>query len=77
MSDLTKRTTVYLEPELHKALQLQSLETSRSVSELINDAVRDELAQDAEDLAAFGKRAKEPTLDFEDFVKELKSNETI
>jgi len=77
MSTLTKRATVYLEPALHKALRLQSIETSRSVSELINDAVRAELAEDARDLALFDARANEPTVDFEDFVKGLKRDGTI
>ncbi len=77
MSTLTKRATVYLDPVLHKALRLQSVETSRSVSELINDAVRDELAEDARDLAMFDERANEPTIDFEDFVKGLKRDGTI
>ncbi len=77
MSPLTKRATVYLDPALHKALRLQSIETSRSVSELINDAVRDELAEDARDLALFDARANEPTVDFEDFVKGLKRDGTI
>ena len=77
MSTLTKRATVYLDPALHKALRLQSIETSRSVSELINDAVRDELAEDANDLAMFEERKNEPSLDFEDFVKELKLDGTI
>ena len=77
MSMLSKRATVYLEPSLHKALRLQSIETSRSISELINDAVRDELAEDANDLALFDARKKEPTLNYEDFVKELKADGTI
>ena len=77
MSTLTKRATVYLDPVLHKALRLQSVETSRSVSELINDAVRDELAEDARDLAMFDERVNEPTVDFEDFVKGLKRDGTI
>jgi hypothetical protein len=77
MSTLTKRATVYLDPVLHKALRLQSIETSRSVSELINDAIRDELAEDARDLATFDERAKEPTVEFEDFVKGLKRAGTI
>ncbi len=72
MTTLTKRTTVYLEPVLHRALRLKSVETSRSISELLNDAVRDELAEDAEDLAAFDARRNEPTMGFEDFVKGLK-----
>ncbi|MFP6664521.1 MAG: CopG family transcriptional regulator [Deltaproteobacteria bacterium] len=77
MSALTKRATVYLDPALHKALRLQSIETSQSVSELINDAIRAELAEDADDLASFEKRAAEPTVDFEDFVKSLKDDGTI
>ena len=77
MSTLTKRATVYLDPVLHKALRLQSVETSRSVSELVNDAVRDELAEDARDLAMFDSRGNEPTVDFEDFVKGLKLDGTI
>jgi hypothetical protein len=77
MSTLTKRATVYLDPVLHKALRLQSVETSRSVSELINEAVRDELAEDTRDLALFDERANEPTVDFEDFVKGLKRDGTL
>ena len=77
MSTLTKRATVYLEPSLHKALRLQAIETSRSISELINDAVRDELAEDANDLAMFDQRKNELTLDYEDFVKGLKLNGII
>ncbi|MCX6618867.1 MAG: CopG family transcriptional regulator [Acidobacteria bacterium] len=74
MRSLTTRATVYLDPDLHKALRLKSIETSRSMSDLINDAIRGELAEDAADLAAFEARKKEPTLSFEDFVKELKRN---
>lgn len=77
MSTLTKRATVYLDPILHKALRLQSIETSRSVSDLINDAIRGELAEDAVDLALIDQRADEPTMQFEDFVKGLKRDGTI
>jgi hypothetical protein len=77
MTTLTKRATVYLEPELHKALRLKSVETSRSLSELLNDAIRDEIAEDAEDLAVFDARKHEPTIAFEDFVKDLKRHGKI
>ena len=77
MSTLTKRATVYLDPILHKALRLKSVETSRSVSDLVNDAVRDELAEDADDLATFRARKNEPVIPFEDFVKDLKRNGKI
>ena len=77
MSTLTKRATVYLDPMLHKALRLQSIETSRSMSDLVNEAIRDELAEDARDLAVFDARAKEPAVDFSEFVKGLKRDGTI
>ncbi len=77
MTTLTKRATVYLDPALHRALRLKSVETSRSVSDLLNDAVRDELAEDAQDLSTFDARKNEPTIAFEDFVKELKRNGKI
>lgn len=74
MTALTKRVTVYLEPALHKALRLKAVETSRSVSDLLNDAIRYELMEGAEDLSVFEARKNEPTVAFEDFVKELKRN---
>jgi hypothetical protein len=77
MSALTKRTTVYLEPTLHKALQLQSIETSRSISQLVNDAIREQLAEDAADLLAITQRADEPVVEFEDFVKRLRRDGTL
>lgn len=77
MTELTKRSTVYLEPDLHKALRLKSIETSRSMSDLINDAIRDELAADADDLAVFRIRQDEPVIAFEEFVNKLKRNGRI
>lgn len=71
MSDL-KRATVYFDASLHKALRLKAAQTERSVSSLVNAAVRRSLTEDAEDLAAFGARAAEPNLDFEDVLKDLK-----
>ena len=77
MTELTKRSTVYLEPDLHKALRLKSIETSRSMSNLVNDAIRDELAADADDLAVLRIRQDEPAIAFEEFVNELKRNGRI
>ena len=77
MSEFTKRATVYLDPMLHKALRIKAAETSRSISELINEAVRYSLAEDAEDLAAFRDRGEEPLLAFEDVLEKLKKNGRI
>lgn len=68
------RATVYLDPQLHKALKLKAVETSKSVSELINDAVREALAEDAEDIEAFEERAAEPLMGYDEMVKRLKKN---
>jgi plasmid stability protein len=64
-----KRITVYLEPDLHKALKVRAAETDQSVSELVSGAVRRSLLEDAEDLAAFKQRAREPNLAFETVLK--------
>ena len=77
MSSLTKKATIYLDPLLHKALRLKSAETSRSISDLVNEAVKLSLAEDADDLAAFEERANEPLIAFEDVVKELKEHGRI
>ena len=77
MGELTKRATVYLEPMLHRALRLKAVETSKSVSELVNEAIRFSLAEDAEDLAAFEERVKEPLVPYETFLKELRQHGRI
>ena len=68
----TKRTTVYLDPILHKALRLKAIDSDKSVSEVINDTIRIALAEDAEDLAAFEERKDEIPIPFEEMVKRLK-----
>lgn len=68
----SKRATVYFEPDIHRALRLKAAETEQSVSELVNEAVRIALAEDAEDLAAFEERAAEPNLPFEAVVRDLR-----
>jgi len=72
MSSKSKRATIYLDPDLHRALRLKAVQMERSVSDLVNEAIRDNLAEDAEDLAAFESRAAEPELNFEDVVRNLK-----
>jgi len=72
MSTSHKRATIYFDPDLHQALRFKSAETDRSISDLVNEAVRLRLAEDAEDLAAFEERASEPNLPFEDVLKDLK-----
>jgi predicted transcriptional regulator len=72
MTTASKRVTIYFDPELHRALRHKAAETDRSLSDLVNEALQYSLAEDADDLAAFKQRAKEPNLAFEDVVRDLK-----
>jgi hypothetical protein len=67
-----KRSTVYFDPDIHKALRVKAAQTDQSISDLVNAAVHASLSEDAEDLAAFSKRAKEPNLAFEEVLEDLK-----
>jgi hypothetical protein len=77
MASHSKRATIYFDPDLHKALRLKAVETSRSITELVNDAVREALSEDAEDLAAFDKRKREPLVSYDEMVKRLKRDGRI
>lgn len=77
MSTLSKRSTIYLDPLLHQALRLKALETSQSMSEIINEVLREALSEDAEDLAAFEDRANDPLISYEQMVKKLKEDERL
>jgi predicted transcriptional regulator len=72
MSGKPKRATIYLDPDLHRALKLKAVQMDRSISDLVSEAVKESLAEDAGDLAAFDARASEPNLDFEEVLRDLK-----
>ena len=77
MAAQTKRTTIYLDPDLHKALRLKAVSVSRSLSELVNDAVRQALIEYTEDPEAFEERAGEPLISYDEMVKRLKKDGRI
>ena len=70
--EIAKRATVYFDPDVHKALRLRAAASDRSVSDMVNDAVRMSLADDAADLEAFAARRSEKSVSFESFVTGLK-----
>lgn len=74
MKESPKRSTVYFDPRLHAALRLKAAHTQRSLSDLVNDAVRALLAEDQEDLAAFADRVGEPTMSYEALLDDLKAH---
>lgn len=74
MSRESKRTTIYFDSQLHAALRLKAAHSDRSVSDIVNEAVRAALAEDQEDLAAFEERAAEPTMSYEALLDDLKAH---
>ena len=74
MNDGAKRSTIYFDAKLHAALRMKAALTHRTVSDLVNDAVRAALAEDQEDLASFEDRVSEPTMSYEALLKDLKAH---
>jgi len=70
--DTQKRATVYFEADVHRALRLRAAAMDRSISDMVNDAVKAALAEDAEDLTAFADRKNDRSLSFDTFVQGLK-----
>jgi predicted transcriptional regulator len=73
----SKRATIYLDSDLHRALRSKAAAMDTTISEIVNEAVRDALSEDADDLEQFEKRRREPSYDFEDVVRELKKSGKI
>jgi plasmid stability protein len=77
MSEPAKRSTIYLDPDLHRALRLKAIHTGRSMSDLVNEALRMAFREDQEDLSAFDERIKEPEITYEALLKDLKAHGKI
>ena len=74
---MNKRATVYFDPEIHKALRMRAASTERSISDLVNDAVRQALSEDQEDLASFDERIAESTITYQVLLDDLKAHGKI
>ncbi|HHK66979.1 CopG family transcriptional regulator [Candidatus Acetothermia bacterium] len=74
---MNKRATIYFEPDLHRVLRIKAASTGRSISALVNEAVREALREDREDLAAFEERAAEPTITYAALLEDLKAHGKI
>jgi hypothetical protein len=77
MSENAKRSTVYFDPDLHRALRIKAVHSRRTVSDLVNEAVRMALREDQEDLSAFDERAGERTISYEELLKDLRAHGKI
>jgi plasmid stability protein len=72
--DETKRATIYFDADVHYALRLRAAACNRSISDMVNEAVRMTLAEDADDLKDADQRQAEPSTSFEDFVTNLRDS---
>ena len=77
MSDLSKRATVYFDPNIHQALKIKAASTQQSLSELIDEAVRILMKEDQEDLEAYADRISEPEISYETMLNDLKKHGKI
>lgn len=77
MSTLSKRSTVYFEPEIHQALKIRAASSHLSISEIVDEAVRVLMSEDQEDLEAFSKRVSEPEISYEALLSDLKKHGKI
>lgn len=77
MSNLSKRSTIYFDPELHQALKIKSVTSARSVSELVDEALRQVMSEDQEDIQSYNERSKEPNISYEALLAQLKQHGKI
>ena len=75
--DETKRATVYFDADVHRALRLRAAACNRSISDMVNEAVRITLAEDADDLRDADQREGEQSIGFEEFVISLRDGGLI
>jgi plasmid stability protein len=77
MSTLSKRATVYFDPDIHKALKIRAAATQQSLSDLVDAALRQQMKEDQEDLAIIADRINEPEMSYEAVLEDLKKHGKI
>jgi hypothetical protein len=77
MAQLSQRSTIYFDPNMHKALRLKAAQENRSVSDIVNEAIALLTSEDAEDISEYDVRKNEPSMDYSSFVSELKNDGII
>ena len=71
MATMTKRTTIYFDPKLHKVLKAKSVESEKSISELVDLALRHELLEDLEDIKAYEERKNGEFISYKDMLEKF------
>lgn len=77
MVKLNKRATIYFDPEIHRAIKHKAAATDRSISDIVDEALRYELLEDQEDLKAIRNSVHEPSISYEAALKKLKADGKI
>ena len=77
MATQAKRATIYFDPSIHQALKFKAVESSCSISTLVNEAVKAALSEDADDIIALEARANDPLISYSDMLKRLKKDGRI
>lgn len=70
MSNLSEKTTIYLDPSVKKFLQHKAIAESRSLSDVINDEFADML-EDLSDIKEIEKRRGEQAVPLEEVLRDL------
>lgn len=73
----SKQATIYFDKDIHKAIKLKAAGTNRTISDVVNEAVRNMLNDEHKDLIAFEAQEYEPIMSYEDLLNELKSEGKI
>lgn len=69
-----QRTTITFEPEVHRALRIRAAETSRSMSDLVNQAVSFSLAGEEEHPAGCYEGKSEAQISVDKMVAQFKKD---
>lgn len=77
MNSLTKSATIHFDPSIHHALMLKAAATRLSISELIDEAVRNLIKEDQEDLKSIAERANDPEISYEELLDDLRTHDKI
>lgn len=68
------RTTITLNDKIYKAVRIRAAESGNTFSGIVEDAIKEQILEDLDDLQTVKARENEPAIDFKTFVKELKAD---
>ncbi len=70
----TMRTTITINDKLFKNLKVYAASTGATLSSVVEEAVKNQLLEEADDSQEAKKRSKEPLAPFDELVAEFKAS---